>query len=391
VIESKLFYRHIERTLIGLSADASREKFVRRLGPRLLRDLAPAMGIVAVHAYTDSEGGVRLLERWGEGRSDLARELGERMRTAGERGIHDFPWAGETGAGRAGLARIEDGGGPLIAVFCATPGDLRPVPSRADLASAMASLQYAVRQHLHRGELENAMDQARIIQLSLLPDGRPSFGEFDIAAVSVPATSVGGDLYDFIPLQEDMLALAVADASGHGLPAALQARDVVTGLRMGVERDLKISRTVEKLNRVIHRSGLVTRFVSMVFGELERNGNFAYINAGHPPPQLLDGDGFRELSVGGMVLGPYPDATYKVGFAHVDRGASLALYSDGVLERGTQTGEAFELERVRQWMLDWRDGPADRAVPDLLDRLRAYGDGGPFEDDVTVMLVRRPR
>jgi serine phosphatase RsbU (regulator of sigma subunit) len=382
VIESKLFYRHIERTLAGLTAESSREKFARRLGPRLLRDLAPAI---------ESAGAVVLLERWGEGRTDLARELGERMRTAGEHGIHDFPWAGETAAGRVGLARLEDGGGPLLALFCATPGDLRPVPARSELASAMASLQYALRQHLHRGALESAMDQARLIQLSLLPDGRPSFGEFDIAAVSVPAASVGGDLYDFIPLEDDMLALTVADASGHGLPAALQARDVVTGLRMGVERDLKISRTVEKLNRVIHRSGLVTRFISMVFGELERNGNFAYINAGHPPPQLLDDDGFRELSVGGMVLGPYPDATYKVGFAHLDRGGSLALFSDGVIERGTEAGDAFGIERVRGWMQEWREGPADRAVLDLLDRLREFGQGGAFEDDVTAMLVRRPR
>ena len=90
--------------------------------------------------------------------------------------------------------------------------------------------------------------------------------------MSLPARVVGGDLYDFLPLDADTLAVTIADAAGHGLPAALQARDVVTGLRIGVERDLKIPRTVEKLNRVIHRSGLVSRFVSLVFGTSSRTG-----------------------------------------------------------------------------------------------------------------------
>src|SRR4029077_16305040 len=94
----------------------------------------------------------------------------------------------------------------------------------------------------------------------LLPAAPPSFGDFDIAAVSLPALRVGGDLYDFIPLDEATLSLPIADASGPGLPAALQARDVATGLRMGVERDLKITRTVEKLNRVLHDRGHAARF-----------------------------------------------------------------------------------------------------------------------------------
>jgi len=166
---------------------------------------------------------------------------------------------------------------------------------------------------------------------------------------------------------------------------------VLIGLRMGVERDFKINRIVEKLNRVIHRSSLSTRFISAVTGELERNGNFAYVNAGHPAPLLLDDGGFHELSIGGTVLGPLPESTYKMGFAHLDRGAMLALFTDGVVERGTEEGEPFGEERVRQWMLEWWDGPAKDAVEDLLDRLRKHGTKRAFEDDVTVVLVRRPR
>ncbi len=211
------------------------------------------------------------------------------------------------------------------------------------------------------------------------------------ATCALPRDITGGDLYDFNPLEADSLAIAIADAAGHGLLATLQARDVATGLRMGVERDFKIIRTIEKLNRVIHRSGLSSRFVSLVFGELESNGNFAYINAGHPPPLLLDDHGLQELTVGGMLFGPFPDATNKMGFAHVDRGAVLVLYTDGILERGAESGHPFGATRLLEWLNDWRDGSARDAVADLIAHLRSFGAGSPFEDDVTAIFVRRPR
>ncbi len=84
-----------------------------------------------------------------------------------------------------------------------------------------------------------------------------------------------------------MLGLAIGDASGHGLPAALLVRDVVTGLRMGIEKDLKVAYVFAKLNRVIHRSNLSSRFISVFYGELEADGNLIYVNAGHFPPSLF--------------------------------------------------------------------------------------------------------
>ena len=92
---------------------------------------------------------------------------------------------------------------------------------------------------------------------------------------------MGGDFYDFHDLGEGTLGIAIGDASGHGLPAALLVRDVVTGLRMGIEKELKVAHVFEKLNRVIHRSRLSSRFVSVFYAELDRDGNLVYVNAGH--------------------------------------------------------------------------------------------------------------
>jgi sigma-B regulation protein RsbU (phosphoserine phosphatase) len=392
VIESKSFYRRIEAAFAGLRETHSELGFAELVAPRLLHHLAQPLAIGAVQVYERRGGRLTQAVTCGAKSPDLSGELMERFAPIGAEAIRELPWVGETRAGRSGLLNAGDAEeSPLLALILAPPGALRGAPSRSELLSALTSLRYAILQHQHRRELEDLFEQARAVQQSLLPPSKPQFADYDICAVSVPAQSVGGDFYDFIPIDRETMALTVADASGHGLPAALQARDVATGLRMGAERDFKVTRMIERLNRVIHRSGLSTKFVSLVFGELEKNGNFWYVNAGHPTPLLIDDKGVHELTVGGMILGPDPDTLYKLGFAHLDRGATMVLYSDGVVERAIEREREFGTAGLSRWLTDWREGPAEAAIHDLLVRLRKQDDGTPFEDDVTAMMVRRPR
>jgi len=365
----------------------------RFLAPRFLEFFGDHFGMRTVQLYDLDGAGFRKSEEWGEPAASIAAEVARLAPALPTQPDAERPvWTGVTALGVTVLSTV---GGPatsVVAVGCgASPANVEPAAWLADLSTAMTWLETAFAQHLDRRQMENMVEQARLIQLSLLPPGAAAFGDYDCHALSIPAETVGGDVYDFVPLDGDTLALTVGDASGHGLPAALQARDVVTGLRMGLEHDSKINRTIEKLNRVIHRSGLTSRFVSLVTGELELNGNFVYVNAGHPAPLLLDDGGVHELTVGGQVLGPFPDARYKFGFAHVDRGACLALFTDGVLEHGTMQDAPFGDARLTRWLRDWREGPAQDAVTDLVARLRAHAGGAPFEDYVTVLLVRRPR
>jgi Stage II sporulation protein E (SpoIIE) len=388
-LEPKSLYRRIESLLERMPGVGSPRSFAKRLLPALLDEFGASPGVFAAQLYERGSGGWSLVQHDGEAVADLSAWMDPWLIGDNAGVIAELPWAGICNGGLVALAALGTDCARVIALHLRQSEG--PASSPAGLMALISPLHHAASHHLRRRELEDLIEQARAIQLSLLPASSPKFGDFDIAAVSIPARIVGGDFYDFLPLDADTLALTIADASGHGLPAALQARDVATGLRMGVERDFKITRTVEKLNRVIHRSGLVSRFISMVFGELEANGNLAYINAGHPPPLLLDDAGVHELAVGGMILGPTTDATYKLGFAHVDRGASLVLFTDGVIECGTERGDAFGLERLTTWLRDWREGPAERAVTDLIERLRLVAKANAFEDDVTVVFIRRPR
>lgn len=389
MIQSKSFYRSLEKIFASAGRLKSPEKFAARIAPALLDELRGAMSIPAIHVYERRKDGFAAPKAFGEPRPDIGPDLARRFASTGDDAIRELPWVGDMNAGRVGLFAVGSAEGPLLALFGPARGSLERSPGKAELMAALNSLLYAMRQHFEKSALADLIEQARAIQMSLLPPGQCPFDGYDIFALSAPAASVGGDLYDFLPIGPGTLGIAVADASGHGLPAALQARDVAVGLRMGAERDLKIVAAVEKLNRVIHRSGLSSRFISLLFGELESNGNFAYVNAGHPPGLLMDERGIRELSVGGLVLGPDPEASYKLGYTHVDRGATLALYSDGVLERGMTWDQPFGMKRVHKWLKETRKLSAEAAVRDLMRRLGEHCPGKPYEDDVTVLVARR--
>ena len=120
-------------------------------------------------------------------------------------------------------------------------------------------MRYAINQKLRAQRFESLIVEAQRIQQSILPQRIPQYAGFDIWGKTVPAEIVSGDFYDFIPVSDNILGLAVADGSGHGLPAALVVRDIYLGLRMATDRDFKIIRTMEKLNSIIHRSRLTTK------------------------------------------------------------------------------------------------------------------------------------
>jgi sigma-B regulation protein RsbU (phosphoserine phosphatase) len=261
-----------------------------------------------------------------------------------------------------------------------------------DLRSSLNIIRLAINQKLRQNRFVEIIEDARRIQGSILPKRVPRYADYDMAGDSRPAEEVGGDFFDYIPVTAEIFDLVIADASGHGLPAALQVRDVHVGLRMGLTRDFKVSRTVERLNTIINRSKLASKFVSLFIAELETNGNLIYTNAGHVPPFILHSDGRTEfLREGGMVLGPSPDATYRRGFAQLLPGDVLVLYTDGLTECSHhRTGEQFELERLVRLVKRNAAKPAREIVAAVFQAVSRFAGTPTPSDDQTVLIVRRP-
>ncbi len=297
----------------------------------------------------------------------------------------------EESLGAKQFAAIEVDDGEYILAFDVAPGH----PGE-EAQFSLGILRHAINQKIRTERMEGIFRQARKIQASILPRRVPVYGDFDMAGRNEPMESVGGDFYDFIPITDKIFGLAVADVSGHGLPAALQVRDIYVGLRMGLSRDLKIIRTVERLNQIIHKSTLTSRFVSLFYGELEPNGVFIYVNAGHPPPFHLAADGsHRFLEEGGAVLGPISSATYERGFVRMQPGDMVVLYTDGIIEteaKGRGPGrEEYGVERLIETARENAHLTATDIVAAIFASVEKFSGGRAAKDDRTALVVRLPR
>jgi sigma-B regulation protein RsbU (phosphoserine phosphatase) len=285
------------------------------------------------------------------------------------------------------FAGVEVGGEEYMLAFDVASGH-----SREDLLLSLSIVRHAINQKMRQERLEGVFREARKIQTSILPRRLPTYEPFDLAGRTEPMDSVGGDFYDFIRISDKILGVGVADVSGHGLPAALQVRDIHMGLRMGLARDFKIVRTVERLNAIIHGSTLTSRFVALFYGELEPNGNFIFVNAGHVPPFHLRSDGgWRALTEGGIVLGPLANATYERGFVRLEPGDLLVLFTDGIVEtQRSGDDEEFGEERLLEVARRHQGRGAAEIVAAIFSAVEAFGGGGPPGDDRTVVVVTYP-
>jgi sigma-B regulation protein RsbU (phosphoserine phosphatase) len=265
--------------------------------------------------------------------------------------------------------------------------NVSPSHRREDILFSLNLIRYAINQRIRATKYESLIVEAQRIQQSILPSRIPQYAGYDIWGRTVPAEIVSGDFYDFIPVSDNILGLAIADGSGHGLPAALVVRDVYMGLRMATDRDFKIIRTLEKLNHIIHRGRLTTKFVSLFYGELETGGILIYCNAGHNPPFLLRKNGKEEfLRNGGPVLGPTPDATYTRGYVQLEPGDLLCMYTDGIIEAHDRQDREFSTERLVRLVKANRARTAQEIGQEVLGRVAKWGRAG--EDDRTIVIVK---
>ena len=133
---------------------------------------------------------------------------------------------------------------------------------------------------------------------------------------------------------------------------------------MGIGQDLRIVPTVERLNRILNKSRLTTKFISLFYGEFESEGEVIFVNAGHPAPLLLrSGTGeFEALDPTGMVLGPSPNALYARRAAKLGPKDLVVLYTDGITEAADLKGREFGVDRLKRLAFELRKRPAQEIV-----------------------------
>jgi len=269
-------------------------------------------------------------------------------------------------------------------------GHLELVAAFAAQAAVAVERARTALERVERRRLEKELAIARDIQRSFLPAKAPAIPGFDLAGASITHDEVGGDYYDFIPVSDARLGLAIADVSGKGIPAALLMAGFRMGLLAEIRNEFAIRAVMRKANALMHESTERDKFVTMFYGVLDwKNRMLIFSNAGHNPPLLMRDDGTTEaLHDGGVALGVLPEATYDERPVALRAGDVLVLYTDGVSEAENAANEQFGTDRLEQVVRAARGESASHVVDAVVRAVEQWaGERGP-SDDLTLLVLR---
>jgi sigma-B regulation protein RsbU (phosphoserine phosphatase) len=240
--------------------------------------------------------------------------------------------------------------------------------------------------------IQKELETAREIQLSILPSEVPKIEGLDIAARYVPMTSVAGDFYDFIVVDEKHIGILVADVSGHGMPAALIASMLKIALSTQEAHVADPAQVLLGLNQVLcgkFQHHYVT--AAYLFVDMQKR-TLTYAGAGHPPLLLwgASSQGVRVVMENGMFLGRFPFATYSSVELPLESGDRVLLYTDGISETANPAGVEFGTDCFRQFLETEQSTSASDFADRLLEELSrwsARGSNEDLDDDITMVAI----
>lgn len=241
-------------------------------------------------------------------------------------------------------------------------------------------------------EINNEMEMAREIQLSILPRETPKIKGLEIAARYIPMSLVAGDFYDFIIVDEKRVGVLVADVSGHGLPAALIASMLKVALAAQSRHACDPALVLAGLNQSLcgkFKHHFVTAVY--VFVDMEKN-SMSYAGAGHPPLLLwrISTKNVSEVEENGLLLGLFPEQTYSMVEMPVAPGDKVLLYTDGILETRSPSKQEFGVELFKEFLKSKHNLRGDLFAESLFDELSNWSEnpkGQAQEDDITFLTI----
>ena len=266
----------------------------------------------------------------------------------------------------------------------ATRAALEAVSDQAALAIQNARL---FRAEAEKQRMEQDLQRAAEVQLSLLPPRLHSAGPLEVAGNTLPCRSVGGDFFDYFDAAGNFV-FAVADVSGKGMPAALLAAQTQGIFSTRAEAMESPAAVMNQVNRTLSRRA-TKGFVTMACAVVDGGGRLITCNAGHNPPLVLRADGKIDiLEQGGLMLGPFENATFDEESTTLGAGDTVIIYSDGVTECTDRTGEFYGEDRVYECLRECAGLTANAVLERIVRSVSEFSGDAPQADDITVLVVR---
>lgn len=266
-----------------------------------------------------------------------------------------------------------------------------------DLLNAFASLAAIAieraRLHNERMAARKIADEltiARRIQMTFLPSQDPVVNGFDISGLNIPSADVGGDYYDFIPIVDNHLGIAIGDVSGKGIPAALIMAAFRASLKAEIRNNFAIRAILMKVNNLLFESLERDNYVTAIYSVLDsKHRVLTFSNAGHNPPILRRADGkVEELKEGGLALGTFANSTYEERPISLNSGDILLFYTDGVTEAKDDRDEEFGVERLLVCLEESKERSAREIVDYVVECTNKFSSRTAEMDDLTLVVLK---
>lgn len=259
------------------------------------------------------------------------------------------------------------------------------------LTEAYESLQAAQAQLIEKERLERELQVAYEIQMSILPDRLPERPSFNFGARLIPARSVGGDFYGFVPLEEDRLGVMIGDVTDKGVPAAIIMAQVHAYITAEAERGETPRQVLLRVNRRLIQKGDQGLIVTALYGVLDCQARqFTYARAGHDLPIVQAvGEGSLLADHGtGQALGFLEEPLLDERVISLSPGSSILLYTDGITDQRDVRGDYFGAPRLLQ-TIDANAGLTAQVMCDrLLETVQGFLSDEPQDDDLTLLVIQ---
>lgn len=239
----------------------------------------------------------------------------------------------------------------------------------------------------------NEMKIAQQIQASLLPAAPIETEEFEILGYCLPAAQVGGDYFDYFFRNRDCLDMTIVDVSGHSIGPGLFMVETRSALRAQANWEISPGQALAALNDFLFDDlNNADYFITMTYLQYHpKTRQLCYANAGHPPALLSrkQGDQCRQLDAEGLVLGVLPQVSFEEKTLTLEAGDTILLYTDGLIEAESPTGEFFGVERVCRVLNQTAGQSARQIIDTMLSELKRFRDKQTFADDITLLVFKR--
>ena len=234
------------------------------------------------------------------------------------------------------------------------------------------------------------LETGRSIQLAMMPPSSPKVEGWDVWLFTRPANEVGGDMVDYLQVDDDTVSVALADVAGKGLGAALLMVKLQSTLRALAPETDRLDKLGAMLNRIFHRDTLRNSFASLVYIAFPPRGDrLQVLNAGHLPPLLMHEETITEIQKSGPALGIVPDASYSPTEHVMQEGDVLLVYSDGITEAKNNRGEFFETPELHALLRRCRPYSARTIGEEILSAVDAFARGQSPHDDISLVVLKR--